>query len=131
MHAGCSVFPANQSNSSGGYGAKWIKTEDKAQGLPYGHRYVGSLVADVHRTLLYGGIYFYAGDTKNPNGKLRLMYENNPLAYLVEEAGGASTNGRIRTLDIQPTSLHERSPLFIGSVDDVSIAQEFLTGKKV
>ena len=109
---------------------RWLNEEDEATGRQYSSRYIGSMVADVHRTMLYGGIYCYPGDTKNPNGKLRLMYENNPLAYLVEEAGGASTNGRIRTLDIQPSSLHERAPLFIGSVDDVSIAQEFLSGKR-
>jgi len=109
---------------------RWLKEEDKETGRPYSSRYVGSLVADVHRTMLYGGIYCYPGDTKNPNGKLRLMYENNPLAYLVEAAGGASTNGEIRTLDIQPTSLHERAPLFIGSAEDMRVAQEFLHGRK-
>ncbi len=109
---------------------RYLKEEDPETGRPYSSRYIGSLVADVHRTMLYGGIYCYPGDTRNPNGKLRLMYENNPLAYLVEEAGGASTNGRIRTLDIQPSSLHERAPLFIGSVDDVSTAMEFVSGKR-
>jgi fructose-1,6-bisphosphatase I len=80
--------------------------------------------------MLYGGIYCYPGDTKNPRGKLRLMYENNPLAYIVEEAGGASSDGTIRTLDVRPKSLHERSPLFIGSVDDVRVATEFVSGKR-
>ena len=83
--------------------------EDKATGRPYSLRYTGSLVADVHRTLLYGGIYFYPGDTKNPRGKLRLMYENNPLAYIVHEAGGLASDGETRTLDMQSQSLHERS----------------------
>lgn len=108
----------------------WLKTEDNADGRPYSLRYIGSLVADVHRTLLYGGIYCYPGDTKNPNGKLRLMYENNPLSYIVEKAGGAASDGRQRILDIVPTQLHQKTPLFIGSADDVRIAEEFLAGKR-
>ena len=68
--------------------SQWIKGEDKAQGLPYGHRYVGSLVADAHRTLLKGGIFAYPADTKSPRGKLRLLYEANPMAYIFEQAGG-------------------------------------------
>lgn len=110
--------------------ARYLKEEDAATGRPYSSRYIGSLVADVHRTLLYGGIYCYPGDTKNPNGKLRLVYENNPLAYIVENAGGAASNGRRRILDIQPGSLHERSPLFVGSVDDVNTAEGFLAGRR-
>jgi fructose-1,6-bisphosphatase I len=109
---------------------KHLKEEDKATGRPYSSRYIGSLVADVHRTLLYGGIYCYPGDTKNPDGKLRLMYENNPLAFIVEQAGGAASNGKCRTLDIQPSNLHQRSPLFVGSEEDVRIAEEFLAGKR-
>jgi fructose-1,6-bisphosphatase I len=108
----------------------YLKQEDKATGRPYASRYVGSLVADVHRTLLYGGIYCYPGDTVNPNGKLRLMYENNPLSYIMENAGGAASDGRHRTLDIQPETLHQRSPLFLGSPDDVRIVEEFLAGKR-
>ncbi|HET6273212.1 MAG TPA: class 1 fructose-bisphosphatase [Bacteroidota bacterium] len=107
-----------------------LKEEDKATGRPYSARYIGSLVADVHRTLLYGGIYCYPGDTKNPNGKLRLMYENNPLGYIVENAGGVASDGTRRILEIQPDSLHQRTPLFIGSVEDVKIAEEFLAGKR-
>ncbi|MBI4534835.1 MAG: class 1 fructose-bisphosphatase [Ignavibacteriae bacterium] len=109
---------------------QYLKEEDKESGRPYSARYIGSLVADVHRTLLYGGIYCYPGDKKNTNGKLRLMYENNPLAYIVENAGGAASDGRKRILDIQPGSLHQRTPLFIGSRDDVSIAEEFIDGKR-
>lgn len=108
----------------------YLKQEDPATDRPYSARYVGSLVADVHRTLLYGGIYFYPGDTKNAKGKLRLMYENNPLALLVEEAGGAATDGTKRILDVLPESLHERCPLFIGSAEDVRCVQEFLGGKR-
>jgi len=109
---------------------RYLREEDKASGRPYSQRYVGSMVADVHRTLLYGGIYCYPGDSKNPRGKLRLVYENNPLAYLVEQAGGAASDGVRRILDIVPESLHERCPLFIGSEEDVRTAQEFLTGKR-
>jgi fructose-1,6-bisphosphatase I len=109
---------------------KWMKQEDKATGRPYSSRYIGSLVADVHRTLLYGGMYCYPGDAKNKDGKLRLVYENNPLAYIVEHAGGAATNGTQRILELQPKELHQKSPLFIGSQEEVRIAGEFLTGKR-
>jgi fructose-1,6-bisphosphatase I len=108
----------------------WIKSEDKAQALPYGHRYVGSLVADAHRTLLKGGIFAYPADTKSPAGKLRLLYEANPVAYLFEQAGGAATNGVDRILDIQPTSLHDRTPLVVGSTHDVRAYREFMVGTR-
>ncbi len=107
-----------------------LKEDDKATGRPYSSRYVGTMVADVHRTLLYGGIYCYPGDEKNPNGKLRLMYENNPLGYIMENAGGAASDGTGRILDIIPGSLHQRTPLFIGSREDVALAEEFLSGKR-
>ncbi|MFP5471654.1 MAG: class 1 fructose-bisphosphatase [Bacteroidia bacterium] len=81
----------------------------------YSARYIGSLVADFHRNLLKGGIYIYPNTTKAPNGKLRLMYEANPLAFLAEQAGGLATDGTQRILDIEPTDLHQRVPLFIGS----------------
>jgi fructose-1,6-bisphosphatase I len=108
--------------------ARWLKQIDPVTGRPYSSRYIGSLVADVHRTMLYGGIYCYPGDSRNPSGKLRLVYENNPLAYIVEHAGGAATDGRRRILDIQPGALHERSPLFLGSPDDIRVLKEFLAG---
>jgi fructose-1,6-bisphosphatase I len=110
--------------------AAWLKEEDPATHRPYSSRYIGSMVADIHRTLLYGGIYCYPGDTKNPEGKLRLMYECNPLAYIVEQAGGKATNGIQRIMDVHPTSLHQHSPLYIGSEDEVGILQEFLTGRR-
>ncbi|MCB0814499.1 MAG: fructose-1,6-bisphosphatase, partial [Flavobacteriales bacterium] len=81
----------------------------------YSARYIGSLVADFHRNLLKGGIYFYPGTTKAPNGKLRLLYEGNPLAFLVEQAGGLASDGTRRILEIRPEELHQRCPLFIGS----------------
>ncbi len=85
----------------------------------YSLRYVGSLVADFHRNLLKGGIFLYPGDVKRPEGRLRLMYEANPLGFVVEQAGGAATNGRQRILDVVPTQLHERTPLILGNSDVV------------
>ncbi|XP_040367568.1 fructose-1,6-bisphosphatase, cytosolic isoform X2 [Rosa chinensis] len=82
-------------------------------------RYIGSLVADVHRTLLYGGIFLYPAEKKSPNGKLRVLYEVFPMSYLVEQAGGQSFTGKKRALDVVPEKIHERSPVFLGSYDDV------------
>jgi fructose-1,6-bisphosphatase I len=106
----------------------WIKSEDEARGLPYSGRYVGSLVADAHRTLLKGGIFAYPADTKNASGKLRLLYEANPMAFIFEQAGGAATNGVDRILDINPTALHQRTPLVLGSKEDVRAYAEFAKG---
>jgi fructose-1,6-bisphosphatase I len=103
-----------------------LKQHDKATERPYSSRYVGSLVADFHRNLLYGGIFLYPTDDKNKNGKLRLMYEANPLAFLVEQAGGLAIDGKNRILEIHPESLHQRTPLIIGSADDVLLAKKFL-----
>jgi fructose-1,6-bisphosphatase I len=106
----------------------YIKEEDPATNRPYSTRYIGSLVADFHRNLLTGGVFVYPPTTKHATGKLRLMYEANPLAFICEQAGGRATNGRDRILDIQPLSLHQRTPLYIGSVDDVLLAEEFEQG---
>ena len=106
----------------------YIKEEDPATNRPYSTRYIGSLVADFHRNLLTGGVFVYPPTTKHATGKLRLMYEANPLAFICEQAGGRATNGRDRILDIQPLSLHQRTPLYIGSVDDVIVAEEFEQG---
>lgn len=89
--------------------------KDKSTGGPYTQRYIGSMVADVHRNLIKGGIFMYPGTTDKPKGKLRLLYECNPFAFIVTVAGGKATNGTQRILDIQPTELHQRTPLFIGS----------------
>lgn len=105
---------------------EYLKEEDIATGRPYSARYVGSLVADVHRTLLYGGIYCYPADTKHTMGKLRLTYECNPLAYIVENAGGAASDGHRRIMEIEPEALHQRTPLFIGSREEVRLAERFL-----
>jgi fructose-1,6-bisphosphatase I len=89
--------------------------KDKTTGGPYTQRYIGSMVADVHRNLIKGGIFMYPGTTDKPKGKLRLLYECNPFAFIVEKAGGTATNGKIRILEVQPTELHQRTPFFIGS----------------
>jgi fructose-1,6-bisphosphatase I len=91
--------------------------KNKTTGGPYTQRYVGSMVADVHRNLIKGGIFMYPGTVEKPRGKLRLLYECNPFAFIVTVAGGKATNGSERILDVQPTELHQRSPLFIGSKD--------------
>ncbi|XP_006101491.1 fructose-1,6-bisphosphatase isozyme 2 [Myotis lucifugus] len=93
-------------------------------GAPYGARYVGSMVADVHRTLVYGGIFLYPANQKNPKGKLRLLYECNPVAFIIEQAGGLATTGTQPVLDVKPEAIHQRAPLILGSPDDV---QEYLT----
>jgi fructose-1,6-bisphosphatase I len=92
-------------------------------------RYVGSLVADFHRNLLGGGIFAYPANRKSPNGKLRLLYEANPLSFIVEQAGGAASDGRERILDVQPRELHQRTPLYIGSKSAVELANEVLAGQ--
>ena len=99
----------------------------------YTSRYIGSLVADFHRNLLYGGIFMYPADTKDPrkpHGKLRLMCEANPMSYIVEQAGGASITGDERILDIVPSEIHQRVPLIIGSKEDVRVFEDFYHGRK-
>lgn len=86
---------------------------------PYSARYVGSMVADVHRTFLYGGIFLYPADNKSTSGKLRLLYEGFPMAFLCEAAGGKATTGRMDVLDIVPKHIHERTPIILGSAEDV------------
>ncbi|KAL6133133.1 hypothetical protein ACLB2K_065370 [Fragaria x ananassa] len=95
-------------------------------GKPYSARYIGSLVGDFHRTLLYGGIYGYPRDQKSKNGKLRLLYECAPMSFIVEQAGGKGSDGHSRVLDIQPTEIHQRVPLYIGSVDEVEKLEKYL-----
>jgi fructose-1,6-bisphosphatase I len=98
--------------------------EDKESGRPYSHRYIGSMVADLHRTLIKGGLFMYPADNKNPNGKLRLIYECNPMSYIIEMAGGIGTTGTQPVLDVVPTELHMRVPIFIGSKKMVEKAVE-------
>jgi fructose-1,6-bisphosphatase I len=94
---------------------KRCENKTSENGGPYTERYIGSMVADIHRNLIKGGIFMYPGTTDRPNGKLRLLYECNPLAFIVHLAGGLATNGVSPILDIKPNSLHQRMPLFIGS----------------
>lgn len=105
---------------------EWLKQEDKETKRPYGARYVGSLVADAHRTLLKGGIFAYPADKKSPQGKLRLLYEANPFAFLFEAAGGRAIDGRRRILEIPADSLHQRTPLILGSSEDVTDFERFV-----
>lgn len=104
----------------------WVRSADKPGGKPYTHRYIGSMVADLHRTLLKGGIFVYPADRKNPEGKLRLLYEAGPMAMLAEQAQGRASTGQDEILKVVPTELHQRVPVFIGSRGDVADALEFL-----
>ena len=108
----------------------YVKQIDKSTNRPMNSRYIGSMVADVHRNLLYGGIFLYPASTTAPNGKLRLGYEANPMAFIVEQAGGKASNGKQRIMEIQPHELHQRVPLFLGSREDVELLEEFLSGKR-
>jgi fructose-1,6-bisphosphatase I len=103
---------------------EYCMEEDKESGRPYSHRYIGSMVADLHRTLIKGGLFMYPADKKNPNGKLRLIYECNPMSYIIEMAGGIGTTGTQSVLDVVPTELHMRVPIFIGSKKMVEKAVE-------
>jgi fructose-1,6-bisphosphatase I len=107
---------------------RWLKTPDKANGRPYSSRYIGTLVADFHRTLLKGGVFAYPADHKNPQGKLRLLYEASPLAFVARAAGGAASDGTQAILEIVPTELHQRVPLYIGSRLDVEDAVRMACG---
>lgn len=105
---------------------KWMQTPDPDTSRPYTTRYIGSYVSDFHRNLLRGGIFMYPATAKNPEGKLRLMYEVNPTAFVVEQAGGLASDGAGRVMEIVPKALHERVPLFIGSKAMVRQAEAFL-----
>jgi fructose-1,6-bisphosphatase I len=131
------VYSVNEGNST-----KWepgvrryieyLRAADVATGRPYTARYVGSLVADFHRTLLEGGIFLYPADATGgkPSGKLRLQYEAAPMAWLVEQAGGSASTGRARIMTIHPATPHQRVPLIIGSPEDVALAEDFIAGRK-
>lgn len=102
-----------------------LKKPENWGGKPYSARYIGSLVGDFHRTMLYGGIYGYPGDKKSPNGKLRLLYECAPMSFIAEQAGGAGSTGQERVLDVSPDAVHQRVPLFIGSKKEVEYLESF------
>ena len=103
-----------------------MKGLDGGSEKPFTGRYVGSMIADVHRTLLYGGVYMYPGDSKMKRGKLRLLYEASPLAMIVEQAGGRATDGEQDIMSIQPTELHERVPVYMGSPQCMDLVDSFL-----
>ena len=105
---------------------KYCQVEDKKTGRPYTSRYIGSMVADVHRNLIKGGIFIYPVTAGAPNGKLRLVYECNPMAFIIEQAGGRASNGYERILDLDVNALHQRSAIFIGSKNMVKKAEEMM-----
>lgn len=105
---------------------KYCQVEDAETSRPYKARYIGSMVADVHRTLKTGGIFIYPNSSQYPNGKLRLMYECNPLSLIIEQAGGLAIDGKGRILEIEPEAIHQRTPIFIGSKENVLKVKEFL-----
>jgi fructose-1,6-bisphosphatase I len=113
---------------------EWLQALDGSDHAPLGLRYSGTMIADFHRNLLNGGVYFYPAeekDGKRNKGKIRLLYEAGPLAYLIEQAGGYASNGRQNILDIQPLDLHQRVPFFIGSRELVKQAEKFLAEEPV
>ena len=105
---------------------KWCQEEDKVTNRPYSSRYIGSAVADIHRNLLYGGIFIYPTTANSPKGKLRLLYECNPLAFITEQAGGKATDGFSRIMELESKSIHQRTPFFIGSTEMVERAEAFM-----
>ncbi len=109
---------------------KYCQEEDAATERPFISRYIGSMVADIHRNLLKGGIFLYPATSANRSGKLRLLYECNPMAFIIEQAGGKASNGLQRILEIQPDSLHERSPIFIGNSEMVEMVEKLLMEEK-
>lgn len=127
------IYSCNEGNY-----AKWseeqrrfvdhLKGIDGENAKPFSSRYIGSLVADFHRNLLYGGLFMYPADAGSPRGKLRLLYEAAPLAMICEHAGGAASDGTRRILEVQPRELHERTPLYIGTAEYVRTAERFLAG---
>ena len=109
---------------------RWLKRKDPGTGTRIRARYIGSFVSDFHRNLLTGGLYMYPATVDHPEGKLRLMYEANPMAFLVEQAGGRASDGQQCILDLHPESLHQRTPLFIGSAPLVDAVEAFLQGRE-
>ncbi|NPA12376.1 MAG: class 1 fructose-bisphosphatase [Aquificae bacterium] len=122
------IYSINEANAE-----KWDKKGLKEyiqalKGEGYTLRYIGSMVADVHRTVIKGGIFAYPSDRKNPNGKLRLLYEASPMAFLIEQAGGLATTGQEDILDIKPTDIHQRTPVYLGSKKEIQQLLGYLQG---
>ena len=107
----------------------YVKQIDEPTGRPLNSRYIGSMVSDFHRNLLYGGIYLYPASTIGKEGKIRLTYEANPMAFIIEQAGGSASDGQQRILDIIPAELHQRTPLFMGPKNDILMLEDFIKGK--
>lgn len=107
---------------------KWVKENDKSTSRPYSARYIGSMVADFHRNLLKGGVFIYPPTAKSPKGKLRLMFECIPMSFIAEQAGGISTTGAQRVLDVEPTEIHQRVPVIMGSANMVNKVLDFMKG---
>lgn len=106
---------------------KYVQVHDEATNRPYTSRYIGSMVADIHRNLIKGGIYIYPTTASSPKGKLRLLYECNPMAFIVEQAGGIASDGFRRIMEIEPTELHQRTSIFIGSKEMVGMAEGMMS----
>jgi fructose-1,6-bisphosphatase I len=121
------VYSVNEAYS-GGFPEGYQRYLKWAHEQGYSSRYIGSMVADIHRTLVNGGVFLYPPTIRHPGGKLRLLYEANPMSFLVEQAGGTSTDGRDRTLDLEPRELHARTPLVMGSADEVAHVMRHLRG---
>ena len=132
INKGGTIYSINQGNyQKFPVGVKdyihYCQKDDEESGRPYTQRYIGSMVADVHRTLIKGGIFMYPTSRSAPTGKLRLIYECNPMAFVIEQAGGIATDGYgNRILEIEPTELHQRCPIYIGSPDMVQKVEEFI-----
>ncbi|MBM3993481.1 MAG: class 1 fructose-bisphosphatase [Planctomycetes bacterium] len=130
MPASGSIYSCNEANADtfpGGYRKYLAYLRSGESGRKYSSRYIGSLVADFHRTLLKGGIFLYPPTASHPSGKLRLMYEANPIAFLAEQAGGKATDGTMRILDKTPHSLHERTALMVGSGAEMEALARFVS----
>jgi fructose-1,6-bisphosphatase I len=124
----CSIYSVNEGHYRKFFpGVKeYLRAIKSGEGKPYSSRYIGSLVADFHRNLLKGGIFMYPGTTDQPTGKLRLMYEANPMAFLAEQAGGIASDGRRRIMDIEPETLHQRTPFFVGNKEEVLKLEDYI-----
>ena len=129
--AKCDIYSLNEGNYRKFFPAikeylRHIKGKYDPTVRPYSSRYIGSLVADFHRNLLHGGVFIYPAFIDKPNGKLRLVYEANPMAFIIEQAGGLATNGIDRILDLEVKELHQRTPLYLGNVSEVNLIHDFL-----
>jgi len=127
-----SIYSTNEGNARYWHSwfAKYVNHVKMDTKKPYSLRYIGSMVADVHRTILYGGVFAYPSDKKSVNGKLRFLYEGAPMAYIIEQAGGKSTTGDGRILDLTPTKLHQRCPVFLGSPGEIDLLMSFRNAEK-